>query len=134
MAKNNNKKTVKNPDPMSNTRTMGREGMRIIRDIAFGKFNIYNSGHVFRNLDFIRATIAEVDKRLFEASVHVQSIEFAYSGTQDQGVLGVLLRDKKTLEAYSLIRETLTSIVVTNGDTGFLYVLASKLPQYKYNI
>ena len=134
MAKNNNKKMVKNPDPMSNTRTMGREGMRIIKDIAFGKYNIYNCGHVFRNLDFVRATIDEVDKRLYEAALHTTAIEFAYSGTQDPNVLNVLHRDKKTVEAFTLIRDTLVSIITTNGDTGFLCVLASRLPQYKYNI
>lgn len=135
MSKNGNaKKNVKNPDPMSNPKTMGKEGMRIIKDIAFGKYNIYNSGHVFRNLDFIRATLAEVDKRLFEAKVHVQAVQYAYANVDDQMVLGVLLRDKKTLEAYSMIREVLVSIIITNGDTGFLHILASKLPHYKYNI
>ncbi len=132
MAKNNKK--VKNPNPMSNSKTMGREGMRIIKDIAFGTFNIYNSGHIFRNLDFVQATLVEVDKRLYESGLHVKAIEFAYSGTQDKQVLNILLRDKKTFEAYCLVRETLVSIITTNGDTGFLYVLANKLPQYKYNI
>ena len=133
MAKPNNKK-VKNPDPMSNARTMGREGMRIIKDIAFGKYNIYNEGHIFRNLEFVTATLAEVDKRVLEASIHVNAIQYAYSGTQDPNVLNVLMRDKKTLEAYTLVHEQLAAIIMTNGDTGFLYVLANKLPQYKYNI
>lgn len=129
-----NKKTVKNPDPMSNAKTMGREGMRIIKDIAFGKYNVYNDGHIFRNLEFVTATLAEVDKRLIEASIHVQAIQYAYSGSQDPNVLSVLMRDTKTLEAYTLIHEQLAAIISTNGDTGFLYVLVSKLPQYKYNI
>ena len=119
---------------MSNARTMGREGMRIIKDIAFGKYNIYNEGHIFRNLEFVTATLAEVDKRVLEASIHVNAIQYAYSGTQDPNVLNVLMRDKKTLEAYTLVHEQLAAIIMTNGDTGFLYVLANKLPQYKYNI
>lgn len=133
MAKPNNKK-VKNPDPMSNARTMGREGMRIIKDIAFGKYNIYNEGHIFRNLEFVTATLAEVDKRVLEASIHVNAIQYAYSGTQDPNVLNTLMRDTKTLEAYKLVHDQLAAIIMTNGDTGFLYVLANKLPQYKYNI
>lgn len=133
MAKSNNKK-VKNPDPMSNARTMGREGMRIIKDIAFGKYNIYNEGHIFRNLEFVTATLAEVDKRVLEASIHVNAIQYAYSGTQDPNVLNTLMRDTKTLEAYKLVHDQLAAIIMTNGDTGFLYVLANKLPQYKYNI
>ena len=130
----NNKKGKKNQNPMANSRTMAKEGMKIIRDIAYGNFNIYNSGHIFRNLDFVMATLAEVDKRIFEAGLHVTAIEYAYYGTQNQNVLSVLLRDKKTLEAYNIIRENLCAIISTNGDTGFLYVLANKLPKYKYNI
>lgn len=132
MSKQNRK--VKNPDPMSNPQTMGREGMRIIRNIAFGKFNFYTEGHVFRNLDFVKALITEVDKRIMDAGIHVNAIQYAYSGSQDANVLNLLHRDKKTLEAYMLIRQTLDSIVISGGDTGFLLVLTNKLPQYKYNI
>ena len=39
-----------NPDPMSNVRDMGRYGIRVIRDIAKGKFNFYNEGHIFISL------------------------------------------------------------------------------------
>lgn len=132
MAKNN--KRPKTPDPMSNTRTMGREGMKIIRNIAFGTYNIYTDGHVFRNLDFVKATMTEVDKRLVDAGIHMTAVQYAYAGSQDHNVINLLKRDQKTYEAYQLIRQTLESIIVTNGDTGFLWVLANRLPQYKYNI
>lgn len=134
MAKNNNNRKVKNPDPMSNPKTMGREGMRIIRNIAFGTYNIYAEGHIFRNLDFTNSVISEVDKRILDAGIHVAAIEYAYAGRQDPNVMNLLHRDKKTLEAYMLVRQTLESIVISGGDTGFLWVLANKLPQYKYNI
>lgn len=127
-------KKVKNPDPMSNTTTMGREGMRIIRNIAFGSYNIYTDGHVFRNLDFVNATIREVDKRIMDSGIHIAAISCAYSGSQDPNVLNLLHRDKKTYDAYCLVKQTLTSIIVSGGDTGFLLILANKLPQYKYNI
>ena len=55
MGKNNKQK-----NPMSNPATMGREGMRIMRDIAHGNYNIYAEGHVFRNLEFVKAVINEV--------------------------------------------------------------------------
>ena len=49
MGKNNNQKNQKkvqprygNPDPMSNVRDMGRYGIKVMRDIARGKFNFYN--------------------------------------------------------------------------------------------
>ena len=120
MAKPNNKK-VKNPDPMSNARTMGREGMRIIKDIAFGKYNIYNEGHIFRNLEFVTATLAEVDKRVLEANIHVNAIQYAYSGTQDPNVLNVLMRDKKT--PSNLFRVLLDEISMLMG-----YEITRELP------
>lgn len=132
MGKNNKK--GKAPDPLSNQKTMAREGMKIIRNIAHGTYNVFAEGHIFRNLNFVNAIIMEVDKRLMDINIHITAIEFAYGGSQDPNVLNLLHRDKQTRDAYILIRRTLESIVVTNGDTGFLQILASKLPQYKYNI
>lgn len=138
MAKNNNnskqQKRPSNPDPMSNPKTMGREGMRIIKNIAFGKYNIYTEGHIFRNPDFVNATIAEVDKKIMDYSIHLAAINYAYAGSNDPNVLNLRLRDSKSLEAYTLVKQTLESILMSGGDTGFLWILSSKLPYYKYNI
>ena len=128
--KNNNQ----NRDPMTNARSMAREGMRIMRDIAHGKYNIYNEGHVFRNLDFVKATITEIDKRIIDHQIHINAITYAYANTNEPAVTNLLYRDQKSLEAYMLMRNTLVSIVMSGGDTGFLMILANKLPIYKYNI
>lgn len=121
-------------DPMTNTRSMAREGMRIMRDIAHGKYNIYTEGHIFRNLEFVKATIAEVDKRLLDHQIHIAAIKYAYANSQDPVVSNLLYRDERSYEAYVLIRNVLYNILISNGDTGFLMVLANKLPQFKYNI
>ena len=121
-------------DPMTNTRSMAREGMRIMRDIAHGKYNIYTEGHIFRNLEFVKATIAEVDKRLLDHQIHITAIKYAYANSQDPVVSNLLYRDERSYEAYVLIRNVLYNILISNGDTGFLMVLANKLPQFKYNI
>lgn len=126
-------KKVKNPDPLSNPKTMGREGMKIIRNIAYGKFNFYTEGHIFRNEAFVNATIHEVDKRLLDVAIHVKAMEYAYSGSIDAAVLRLLHQDRKSYEAYTLIRRQLYAIL-ESGDTGFLLVLVNKLPLYKYNI
>lgn len=128
------KKGGRPQDPMSNSKTMGREGMKIIRNIAFGSFNIYNDGQIFRNLNFVRATMEEVDKVLMETGIIINAIHFAYSNSDDANVMSTLHKYKKKYEGYMLIRNQLYSIIATNGDTGFLYVLANRLPAYKYNI
>lgn len=132
MAKKNGNGRPK--DPMSNTKTMANEGMRLIRNIAFGNFNMYNDGHVFRDITFVNATIAEVDKRLFDAQVHVNAMAYAYGSCEDPRVVALRFNDQKRVDAYMLIRETLSSIAATGGDTGFLLNLVNKLPKYKYNI
>lgn len=134
MGKNHKPKRPKNPDPMSNSKTMGIEGMKIIRSIAHGNYNIYTEGQIFRNLDFVKAVLYEVDKRLLDHSIHVAAIEYTYANTEDTNVLSLLHRDRKSCEAYRIIRQALESILITGGDTGFLLVLANKLPQYKFNI
>ena len=134
MSKNKGKNNNQQRDPMTNARSMAREGMRIMKDIAFGKYNIYNEGHVFRNLDFVKATISEIDKRILDHQIHINALTYAYANTNEPAVTNLLYRDQKSLEAYMLMRNTLVSIVMSGGDTGFLMVLANKLPMYKYNI
>ena len=129
-----NKKKPNNPDPFTNVKTMAQSGKRMIKDMAFGKFNIYNEGHVFRNFDFVNAVIAEYNKYLLDINIHIAAIEYAYNGTEDLNVLRLLHRDKQTKEAYELIINTLSKIIYSGGDTGFLWILANRLPNYKYNI
>ena len=120
-------------DPFTNVKTMGREGMRIMRDIAFGRYNIYNEGHIFRSPDLVKATITEVDKKISDLSIHITAIQYAYANSTDEAVRNLLWRDQRSYEAYMLIRDTLYRILMS-GDTGFLLVLQNKLPAYKYNI
>lgn len=129
MAKKNNRL-----DPMANVKTMGREGVRIIKDIAFGKYNIFNDGHVFRIPEFDMAVIAEADKRIIDLQIHINAINIAYQGSNDPNVINLLYRDSRSLEAWTLVKNIMTDILMSGGDTGFLLVLANKLPGYKYNI
>ena len=133
---NNKKKQVKysNPDPMSNVRDMGRYGIRVIRDIAKGKFNFYNEGHIFRNNDFTISTMEEVKKKIFEANVHVVAMQNTYGGSSDPVVQDILMRDMRTSEAYTLVYDTLMLVLNNNGDTRYIQILINKLPKYKYNM
>ena len=125
---------IKNPDPMSNVRDMGRYGVRVIRDIAKGKFNFYNEGHIFRNPDLTRATIEECERQLLEARIHVAAMQFAYGASSDRIVQEVLMKDLRKVEAYELVINTLTLVFNSGGDTRYLTILVNKLPRYKYNM
>ena len=140
MANNNNKKQPKkqpkysNPNPMSNVRDMGRYGIRVIRDISKGKFNFYNEGHIFRNLDFTMATMEEVKRKIYEANVHVTAMNFAYSKSTDPVIQELLMKDMRMAEAYTLVYNTLKCVVDSGGDTRYIQILIKKLPKYKYNM
>lgn len=123
-----------NPDPMSNVRDMGRYGIRVIRDIAKGKFNFYNEGHIFRNNDFTLATMEEVKKKIYEANIHVTAMQFAYSNSSDPVVQELLMRDMRQAEAYTLVYDTLGLVLNGGGDTRYIQILINKLPRYKYNM
>lgn len=123
-----------NPDPMSNVRDMGRYGIRVIRDIAKGKFNFYNEGHIFRNNNFILATIEEVKRKIYEANIHVTAMQYAYSNSSDPVVQELLMRDMRQAEAYTLVYNTLNLVLNNNGDTRYIQILINKLPRYKYNM
>ena len=123
-----------NPDPMSNVRDMGRYGIRVIRDIAKGKFNFYNEGHIFRNNDFTLATIEEVKRKIYEANIHVTAMQYAYSNSSDPAVQELLMRDMRQAEAYTLVYNTLNLVLNNNGDTRYIQILINKLPRYKYNM
>lgn len=128
----NNKNIPRNP--MTNTKSMSREGMKIMRDIAHSKFNFYTEGHIFRNRDFTCATIMEINKRIEDISIHLWGLNTLISnGATDPKIINLMNRDAKSLEAYKLMYESLYSVYST-GDTGFLLALINKLPQYKYNI
>ena len=140
MANNNNKKQPKkqpkysNPNPMSNVRDMGRYGIRVIRDISKGKFNFYNEGHIFRNIDFTMATMEEVKRKIYEANVHVTAMNFAYSKSTDPVIQELLMKDMRMSEAYTLVYNTLKCVVDSGGDTRYIQILINKLPKYKYNM
>lgn len=122
-----------NPDPMANVRDMGRYGIRVIRDIAKGKFNFYNEGHIFRNKEFTMATMTEVKRKIYEANVHVTAMRYAYGDSSDVIIQDLLLRDMKQAEAYSIAYHAL-QLVLDTGDTRYIQILITKLPKYKYNM
>lgn len=135
MGNNNNRN--QNRDPMTNIRSMANEGMRIIRDIAFGRFDIYGDSRstYFRNLVFDNAVLSEVDKRLTSAQIVYNALMYTYgSNDPSADVLRTIMNAKKTLDAYSVIHESLSNIIMSGGNVGYLYIMQNRLPAYKHNL
>lgn len=133
MGKNKNNNNNARPNPMLNAKTMGREGMRAIKDLAFGNYNFYKEGHVFRNPEFVKATIAEVDRKLLDTDITLRALNYAYAASTDPAVMNLIYRTDRTYKAYSFIRNQLVCTLNT-GDTGFLLILPKNLGAFKYNI
>lgn len=127
-----------NPDPMSNVRDMGRYGIRVMRDIAKGKFNFFNDGHIFRNLDFVKATMKEVEKELLRANIHVTAMQYTYGNSDNPDVQGVLMADMRRVEGWTLVYNQLMSVlnnaVDGNGDSRFIAPLLKELQRYKNSL
>lgn len=123
----------KNNKSVMNTRSMGREGLKIIRNIAFSNFNFYTEGQIFRNTAFVNATIEEINKILLETNIHITAIKCAYPATGDPNILGLLKKNQRKFDAYSLAKQCLGSVAYT-GDTGYIWALLTRLPDYRYDI
>lgn len=136
MGKNKNGKRI---NPLANRNVMERESMRMLKNIAFGSFNIYEEGDIFRNTEFVKAALDGINKKLLNLSIVINSIKIASSPQVrgiclDQNVNRLLHNYERGYTAYSLMQECMVNILNSNGDTGYLLVLANKLPDYKYNI
>ena len=138
MAPNNNQQQKQPnyciPDPLSIVRDMGRHGLKMIRDIAKGTFNFYNDGHYFRNSDFTNATIEEVKRELKRANIHATAMQYTYANSSDPDVQKMLIEDLRSVEAYTLVYETLMLVLSYGGDTRYLQILLTQLPRYRYNM
>lgn len=127
------RKKVNRPDPMGNPAAMGKFGMKIIRDIAFGKCNIQDiSGH-FRNPIFGQALIREIADRLQDEYVYIYALNnlCMNPNTINPRAQRLLRKHNQTYEAWTFVQQVVGQIMST-GDPSPLLVLANRLPQYKY--
>ena len=78
MAKNK-QNGIQNPMPLAtNPTVMGRNGMQIIKEIAFGRYNIAANGQVFRNKEFSKAVLIEAEKKYRKYAIILKSLQFSY--------------------------------------------------------
>lgn len=126
----NRPKNPKHPDPMSTPTLRGWEGIRIMRDISKGRFNLDKDGPLFRNIEFVRDTINEAQKEYAKAYYHYHAMMFAYGAADDPMIRSIIEKDGGSINAYNLIIVQLSNII-NYRDTGYLQVLINQLPRFR---
>lgn len=129
--KRKKKYTGKNVNPLSGTIQMGQHGIRAIRNLAFGNFNMEKDGVYFQNHDYVMAVIHEVENKIKEENIYNTALNFTYGMTNDITVIKMMNDHKRALDAWTMVLNTLGAIMNT-GDITLLVGLANRLPDYRY--
>lgn len=133
MGKHHNGKQnpIENPmPPATNPTTMGRNGLQIMKEIAFGRYNIAANGQIFRNKEFSKAVLLEAEKKLKKYKTIYTALEFTYSMSLETDVKRLIHEMERKVDMYTLICGQMYTICAT-GDTHPLYILADRLGSYK---
>lgn len=154
MAKPNNKKGNKNQNNYfiqnirekgkdfihyKNPRELQNDALKIFRELARGQINIEDHGMYFLDPQFLASCVYAAESKyqyhaISQTGVDMYITQIMNSGSMpDSIVVGVKEDHKRKAEAYGLIYQSLCSISYTY-DINSLYVLVSKLQNYKYNL
>lgn len=139
MGKNNNgnrqpqKKRYKgkNVSPMSGVVQMGQHALRLIKNMAFGNFDIQKDGVYFQNQEFLQAAIHEVQEKVKEENIYCTALNFTYGASNDVTVINMINKHKRALDGWNYVLNTLMCILNT-GDQTLLAGLLSRLRDYRY--
>ena len=120
-------------DPFGNAKSMQLYAKKIIKDIAFGSFDIGARGEIFTDFTFINAAVIMSADELHKALIHKYAIECAFNGSNDVYVKIIYDDDCRKAGAWQLVYDCMVMIQQT-GDPGYLLALANKLPAHKHNL
>lgn len=121
----------KNVHPLSGPVQMGQHATRLIKNLAFGNFNMETDGAYFQNQEFLMAAIHEVGERVKKEEIYNVALNYTYGNTNDITVLKMINEHKRALDAWNFVYSTL-SMMVSTGDMSLLLTLMNRLPDYKY--
>lgn len=121
----------KNIHPMSGVVQMGQHAMRLIKNMAFGNFNIEKDGIYFQNQEFLRAALHEVEEEVKKQSIYCAALHYAYGSSTDVTVIELTNQHKRALDAWTYVYNTLLCIL-NSGDITLLVGLLNRLQDYRY--
>jgi hypothetical protein len=130
---NNKLRKVKNPDPMSNATTMQRYALKLIKDMAYGNFDLYTQGKVFEDKQFMHSAMVAVYEKLEDLNLVINSIVIANPNSTDVVVNRNLHKYRRAHDAYQIAYTSLYQAALT-GNYGHLLVMINKLPPYKFDL
>lgn len=133
---NHNNHNKNNTNIFANPTVMAKEGMKFLKDLAFGKGDKAFAEKAFTKIEFVNALRSEVEKRRTEAWAHYSAMCTAYPSSTDPTIMRLTQSDRRRFDCYNTIAFHLDMIIRSNcvGYEDVLTVLQTKLSDYKYNI
>lgn len=129
------RRKINKPDPMGNPAAMGRYGMKIIRDIAYGKCNINDVSSHFCNTIFDQALIREINEKLQDEYMYIYALNKVCMNPAEANPRAqrLLKKHNQSYTAWSFVQQVIGQIMATE-DPSPLLVLANRLPEFRYYI
>lgn len=120
-------------------RDLQNDALKVFREIARGQVDLQKYGEYFLVPQFLESCLQAAWNKFSFHSISASGVDMLISNYMNQGimpddhVIGVKEQHKRTAEAYSIIYHSLCNLRIT-GELGNLFVLVSKLQNYKYNL
>lgn len=121
----------KNVNPMSGVVQMGQHALRLIKNMAFGNFNMQKDGVYFQNQEFLLAAIHEVENEVKKQNIYCTALNNTYGCSTDVTVIKMINDHKRALDGWNFTLNTLVCILNTR-DTSLLVGMLKRLPDYRY--
>lgn len=122
-----------------NARELYNDSRKVFREIAKGQIDLLQYGEYFLDQQFLECCIQSSYTEFAKSSISMQGVELlisqAFNNGQpvDQLTIAVKEDHKRKAEAYCIIYQVMMGIKATH-DLNNLFVLPSKLKDYKYNL
>ena len=134
---NNNKNKNKGKDNIfANSDVMGREGLKFIKDMAFGNINQSTADLAFSNPDYVRILLQHVENLRKTIWYEYYAVNTVYGNLKDTYFQNIIKKHESKYNAYSTICGYL-KLLITQNCTDYMRVLLSmqsNIKQYKYCI
>lgn len=125
--------TGNNVNPLSGPLQMSSYAIRLIKNMAYGEFNLERDGHLFQTNEFLNVAVRAAANKLYEQQVYVMALDYSYGNTTDPAIIKMKTKHKRAFDAWQYVYSTLGSMLMTK-DMGLLAGMMHRLSDYKYDL